>query len=301
MESNIIFLGTGGDAFVVGKQLRASGGIILQIGELQFHIDPGPGALVRAAQHEINLRANTAVFATCNHVNHCNDLNAVISAMTYGGFDKRGILVASNSVINGQTSYITDFHKKCLEKIIVLKAGQRLGIEDVEIYALPAVHSDPDTIGLKFITGGFTFTYSSDTAYSKEHAKAYKGTDILVLNVVLPGNEKGENQLNSEDAANIIKEVNPKLAIISHFGIKMLKADPLYEAREIQKQTGCQVICAKDGLIISPKSYSAESSQRRLPTIMREEKASVEIRQPGISEEKHEEPDSSQEKLKEEE
>ena len=53
MENKITFLGTGGDAFVIGKQIRASGGIILQAEGLQFHIDPGPGALVKAAENGI--------------------------------------------------------------------------------------------------------------------------------------------------------------------------------------------------------------------------------------------------------
>jgi ribonuclease BN (tRNA processing enzyme) len=264
MENKITFLGTGGDAFVIGKQIRASGGIILQTEGLQFHIDPGPGALVRAAENGINLRGNTAVIATCNHISHCNDINAVISAMTYAGFDKRGVLVASNSVVNTEEKYLTEFHKNCLEKIIVLKSGQRLGIEDIEIHALPANHTDPDTIGLKFITNDFILTYSSDTAYSKALIKAYKDSDILILNVPLPGDEKKEGQLNTSEAAKIIEEVNPKLAIITHFGIKMLKADPLYEARQIQKQTNVQVLVAKDGFTISPASYAAKSTQKRL-------------------------------------
>ncbi|MDP6600597.1 MAG: MBL fold metallo-hydrolase, partial [Candidatus Woesearchaeota archaeon] len=87
IASSIIFLGTGGDSYVVGKQLRASGGIILQINDDQYHIDPGPGALVMAKETGVNLRANTALFVTHNHLNHCNDINAVIDAMTYGGFD----------------------------------------------------------------------------------------------------------------------------------------------------------------------------------------------------------------------
>ncbi len=300
MESNIIFLGTAGDAFVVGRQIRASGGIILQFDDMQFHIDPGPGSLVRAAQNDINLRANTAVFTTCNHINHCNDINAVINAMTYGGFDKRGVLVAANSVVNGDGSYLTDFHKRCLEKIIVLKAGQHLGIENVEIHALPASHSDADTIGLKFVTEDFTLTYSSDTKYSKEAVRSYVNTDILILNVVLPGKEEGEDKLNSDDAVRIIREVNPKLAIITHFGIKMMKADPLYEAREIQKQTGCQVICAKDDMVISPKAYSAESQQKRLSSILQKEKH-IEVREePEIQEEHVEQKEEHQAYLTEE-
>ena len=45
MQSKILFLGTGGDATVVGKQKRMSGGIILKIEGYQFHLDPGPGSL----------------------------------------------------------------------------------------------------------------------------------------------------------------------------------------------------------------------------------------------------------------
>ena len=52
---SIIFLGTGGDEFVVGKQLRGSGGIVVQVEGYQFHIDPGPGALIKARQAGINL------------------------------------------------------------------------------------------------------------------------------------------------------------------------------------------------------------------------------------------------------
>jgi len=54
------------------------------------------------------------------------------------------------------------------------------------------------------------------------------------------------------------------LAIIQHFGFDMLKADPLLEARDIQRVTGVQTIAAKDGLIITPASYDAGSKQKRL-------------------------------------
>ena len=43
----------------------------------------------------------------------------------------------------------------------------------------------------------------------------------------------------------------------------MLKADPLNEAREIQRVTGVQTIAAKDGLLISPESYGEYKSPVR--------------------------------------
>ena len=35
MEASIIFLGTAGDTYVVGRQLRASGGVIIKVDENQ--------------------------------------------------------------------------------------------------------------------------------------------------------------------------------------------------------------------------------------------------------------------------
>ena len=44
----------------------------------------------------------------------------------------------------------------------------------------------------------------------------------------------------------------------------MLEANPIYEAREIQKQTEVQTIAAKDGLMINPLSMSISLRQKSL-------------------------------------
>ncbi|NQV09346.1 MBL fold metallo-hydrolase [Candidatus Woesearchaeota archaeon] len=259
MESKIIFLGTGGDSIIVGKQIRASGGIILQVDDNQFHIDPGPGSLLQAKNFGVNLRNNTAVFATHNHVNHCNDINAVIDAMTYGGMDRKGVAVCNKIVCNGNDDYtptLSKFHRNCVEKTIVLEQGQRLGINDVEIRALSAVHSEPHTIGLKFFTSKFTLTYTSDTGYDKTLAHEYKDSDIIIFNLQFPGNMGKTHYLCTEDVIKILKDVKPKLVIIQHFGVKMMNEDPLNEAREIQKATKIQTIAATDGMVINPSSYA---------------------------------------------
>ena len=258
MKAKIIFLGTGGDSIVVGKQLSASGGIILQVDDNQFHIDPGPGAIIKAKEYGLNLRNNTAVFASQNQINHCNDLNAVIEAMTYGGLDKHGLAVCNNTVYNGNNEYapyLTEFHKSCTEKSIVIDVGQRLGINEVEIRATSAIHSDTNTIGFKFFTSKFTLGYTSDTSYDKTLSHDYKGSDILILNVQFPGDMRKHHYMCSDDAAKLIQEVKPKLAIIQHFGVKMLNSDPLNESREIQKKTKIQTTAATDGMSLNPLSY----------------------------------------------
>ena len=266
MQPNIIFLGTGSRSVVMGKQLRGTGGIILQVDEHQFHIDPGPGALNMAKEFYINMRENTCVLVSHPHIGHCNDVNAVIDAMTHSGLDKKGVLVGNDLVINGNNfirPYVTEFHKKCLEKYIVLGTGQKLGIDDIEIKATTTKHSI-DNIGFKILTTQFTLSYFSDTAYTPELIEEHKDSDIIILNVVNPFDEKTKYNLNSNSAVKIIEKLKPKLTIITHFSMKMLKADPLLEARRINKETKTQVIAAKDGTTINPLSYSAKSKQKTL-------------------------------------
>ena len=265
--SKIIFLGTGAQSIVLGKQIRASGGIIIQSGENQIHIDPGPGALVRAKEFGVNLRENTALLVSHNHIGHCNDVNAVIDAMTYSGLDRQGVLISNETLINGTEDivpYLTKFHRNCLEKVMVLKEGQKAAIYDIEIKAIPVVHSESNAIGFRILTPEFDLVYTSDTDYSNKIIEAYQGCDILILNVVNPTEYKTTGNLCTEDAIKIIEKVKPRLSIITHFGVKMVEADPINEAREIQKQTKQQVIAAKDGMSINPATYAAKSQQKSL-------------------------------------
>jgi len=267
MASKITFLGTGGDSFVVGKQILSSGGIIIQVDDNQFHLDPGPGATARAKEHDINLRANTAVLVSHAHLNHCNDVNAVIDAMTHGSLDKIGVLVCNKTLVEGgnnQHPYLTEFHKQCLEKVIALESGQRVGVNDAEIRATKAVHTDPATIGFKIFTPEFVLGYTSDTSFSEVIVDDYKGVDILIMNVKFPSDIKEKFHLNTKNAIDLVNKIKPRLAIIQHFGIKMLNADILNEARTISRETKCQVIAAKDGLTINPASYSAKLRTKTL-------------------------------------
>ncbi|MFC1800568.1 MBL fold metallo-hydrolase [Nanoarchaeota archaeon] len=267
MDNKIIFLGTAGDSSVYGKQYKASGGIILQLGDVQLHLDPGPGTLVRADQYGVNLRANTAVLVSNSSLKNCNDINAVIDAMTHSGLDKKGVLIANNTVVNGndkQDAYLTKMHRNYVERIIVMESGKRIGIEDMEIHALPAKTQDSEAVGYKIISPHSTIVYSGDSVFRNDVVRNYRHSDILILNIASPESTKPSTSFSSEDVVKIIKDVNPKLAVITGFGMKMLKADPLYEARKIQSETGVQVVAAKDGMVINVASFSAKVRQKTL-------------------------------------
>jgi len=258
--AKITFLGTAGSSAVVSRQLRSSGGIIIALDEeLQFHLDPGPGSLIKAKEYNVNLHHNTAVLVSHNHINHCNDLNVVIDAMTHGGIEHRGIILGSKSVLHNLEKshpFLTKHHQNLVEKIIPMEANHKVGIELVEINALPTDHTDETAIGFKFFCPKFTLSYTGDSEITEELIEALNGTDILILNVPYPNNTAKGKNLDTESAIKIISQVRPRLSIITHFGLEMLKTDPLIEARKIQRITGIQTIAARDGLTISPSNYN---------------------------------------------
>jgi ribonuclease BN (tRNA processing enzyme) len=270
MQSTLIFLGTGGDSFTVGRQTHGSGGFIIFNDDVKLHIDPGPGTLNRIKAAGLSPRDTTAIVCTHKHIGHCNDLNAYIDAMTHSGLDKKGVVLASESVINGtadEHAYLTEFHKSCVERAIVLTPGSKIGIEDFEVIATGTLHADQTGIGLVIQAPDATIGYTSDTQYSNDIAKQYEGCDILILNVPYPfGVNKQEcvNGLCADDVIKILEKVRPKLAIMTHFGIKMVKSDIIDITREIQKTTGVQTIFAKEGMGLIPSNYAARSEQKRL-------------------------------------
>ncbi len=266
--SKILFLGTGGDAFVIGKQYRASGGIIFEYEDNQFHIDPGPGALVMAKMMGINLRETTAVFITKNDIFRANDGNAVISAMTHEGMDKRGVLVCPSSVLldddKKKGPFVNKLYKEYLEKSITVDNTRRIGINNIDIEVIELKEPLEKECGFKFITPKFNLAYIPDTVLTNNLLADLNEIDVLIIGIREPRGSEKKTCMSGDNAEKIIKKVNPQLAIITGFGVKMLQADPLYEARELQRETGVQIIAAKDGMSINPISFAATVRQKRL-------------------------------------
>lgn len=258
-----MFLGTGGGRHVMASQQRYTGGILIKINGQQLHLDPGPGALVRALEYGLNPMDTSAFLVSHMHIDHCNDINLLINAVTQGGMEKKGTLIASESLIPGQSMLHGRF-AGWLEKRKHMMAGQTTRLGDVSIEALPTKHTDELGIGFKITTNKVVLSYTSDTDYRARIADTYAGSDVLILNCQQPELEPLGHHLSSGKVVEILERVKPKLAILTHFGEGMLNANPLYEAREIQRRTGIQTVAAHDGMILHPQSYSAASAQSRI-------------------------------------
>lgn len=260
--TKIIFLGTAGSSAVTSKQLRASGGIILQSKNIQFHIDPGPGSLNMCQKCGINPHHTTAILISHNHLNHCNDLNIIIDAMTHGGIERRGICLAAKSILHPEKGhpFLTNYHGRLLEKIIPIENKHKIEVGDIEVNTISANHTDPYAVGFKFICPKGIISYTGDTDLTPELLDDLQGTDVLILNVPYKDNKKVGKNLNINEAIEIIKSIQPKIAILTHFGLDILREDPLVAARDVQRETGIQTIAAKDGLVLATEGVEIHKS-----------------------------------------
>jgi ribonuclease BN (tRNA processing enzyme) len=244
----IKFLGTAGARFVMIKQLRSSGGIWLSYKSTNILIDPGPGSLVRCAKTKPKLDPGSldAIILTHKHLDHSADVNVMIEAMTEGGFKKRGVLFCPRDAV-GPEGVVYSYAKSLVEKIVILEKGD-FSVGDLR-FEVPLRNVHPvETYGLKFYIDDTIVSFLSDTDYRDFLTDTYKGSSVIVLNVVFYQKRDDIEHLCLEEALEIVKRIRPRKAILTHFGMSMLKAKPHLLEEKIRKDLKLDVECAYDGL-----------------------------------------------------
>jgi phosphoribosyl 1,2-cyclic phosphodiesterase len=248
----ILFLGTGGARFVVARQIRASGGMWMRFGQTQLHVDPGPGALVRALAHvpPCNPRELSGIVLSHKHLDHANDVNVMIEAMTSGGFRRRGTLLAPQDALEGEP-VVLPYAQRFVERIDVAKErGGPYRIGEVEVRAsIRHVHA-VETYGLHFQHGDRTVSYLPCGRYFEGLADDYAAhkPDVLVINVLRYRDSMDVDHMTFDQARRVIAIVRPRVAVMQHFGTKMLEQNPQRLARELEDELGLRVIAAHDNM-----------------------------------------------------
>jgi len=247
---NLKFLGTAGARFVVIKQLRKSGGIWLNLDETKILIDPGPGSLVRClnSKPKLNPYDLDGVILTHRHIDHSNDINIIIEAMTNGGFKKKGLIFAPSDALYDDP-VILKYIRNHVEKIIILKEKGEYKIGNIK-FSTPVKHiHGVETYGLNIFGKNITISLITDTKYFDD-IYSYYNSDILIFNVVLRESKEHIMHLSIKDVEKIIKKNKPKLSIITHFGMNMIRAKPWEIAESLSNKIGVKVIAATDGMSI---------------------------------------------------
>jgi phosphoribosyl 1,2-cyclic phosphodiesterase len=248
----LVFLGTGGGRFAMITQKIRTGGLRILSDELNIHVDPGPGALVYSLEMGLNPQKINAILVSHSHLDHTNDAGVLIEAMTDGGTKSKGLLAAAHSVLHGNEicdGAVSNYHKRLPEEVVDARVGTTFKVGDIEVKACNAVHTDPDAVGFRFETKGFgSFAYMPDSEHFEGISDFYGGVRLLILSVLRPSDRPWKGHMTTDDAAKIISEVRPEMAVITHFGMLMIFKGPDREAGLIEKRTGVTTIAAKDGM-----------------------------------------------------
>ena len=189
--TTLTFLGTGGGRFATITQKRRTAGIRITNEEVNIHLDPGPGALIYSINTGLDPQKITAILVSHSHSDHYTDAEVLIEAMTRGTLQKRGILAAANSVLNGNLTCeasISKYHQKTPQQTITAESGTVFQVGSMKVTATKAYHTDPDAVGYRFSIPKFgDFAYTNDTEYYTEIGKHYENIRLLVLCVMRPG------------------------------------------------------------------------------------------------------------------
>jgi len=258
---SVLFLGTGGARFVVARQFRASGGMWMRFGRTQIHVDPGPGALVRALSHvpPCNPRELSGIVLSHKHLDHANDVNVMIEAMTSGGFRRRGVLLAPQDALEGEP-VVFPYVQRFVERIEVAK--ERSGphrIGDVDVHtSVRHVHA-VETYGLHFRYEGRVLSYLPCGRYFEGLAGDYAAhkPDVLIVNVLRYRDSMDVDHLTFDRARDVLAAVRPRVAVLQHFGTKMLEQNPERLARELEDELGIRVMAAYDNMLLDVETEVA--------------------------------------------
>jgi phosphoribosyl 1,2-cyclic phosphodiesterase len=250
----IKFLGTAGARFVVAKQLRSSAGVFLRIKEKSIILDPGPGTLVRLAKSRppIDVTKIDAIILTHAHIDHSNDVNVLIDAMTGGGMDGRGMLFAPIQCLEGANAVILPYLRGFVRDIGILKSHQTYRIDDLT-FATSSQHQHPvETYGVMFQYHGKKLSFMVDTKYFPALVNDYGGSHILIMNVVRfkPHESGAVMHLSIGDVKEILSRIRPEKSILTHFGMTMLRAKPREVASRLSDELQLEVIAASDGMTV---------------------------------------------------
>jgi len=225
IDDELLILGSGGGRHNIRTQHRATGGILYKFNGIQTHIDPGPGAIVRLNQYHEDPLKTELFIVTHVHIDHFNDLCAIIEASRERLHDKnykyykKGTLITTNDTLK----FVSEYHQNMLEKIIPFKTGDSIDYKGVQIEATKVIHSKVEGFGVIFRLKKYSIGFSSDTKIFEGFSEQFSGVDILVLNLLRPDSITCKRHLCTDEVIPYLNTIKPPLRglIITHFGSYM--------------------------------------------------------------------------------
>jgi phosphoribosyl 1,2-cyclic phosphodiesterase len=253
--TKVIFFGSGGGRVNLIKQFRGTGGFALIHDGIFIAVDPGPKALCSISAAGLDPQLLDAIIVTHCHIDHVLEAPLLIEAMCGFMLEKKGSLMASKSVLDGDANgdrSITLYHQSMLNHILKPIAGESVELnisskKSLIFETTPVIHDDKTGFGFSITLGGKKISYTSDTEYKSGLLdSSFKGSDLLIANNLKPESDGIPDHLHSGALIKLLDDLKPTCCIMTHMGVKMIRAGPEIEAKRIEEISGIRTIAARD-------------------------------------------------------
>ncbi len=248
--NRLVFLGSGGGRTITFTQIRHTGGIYGELDGNNFIIDPGPGSISNARRLKLRIEKINIVMLSHRHVDHSTDVNAYLDGLS------NATLIAEKTCLTGDeddTPVVSKYHQEKAKFIRGVSSDEEIAVDNIKIRTTRAEHTSP-VVGF-VIEGSKKIGYTADTIYFDGIEKYYDGVDIFIANVLVP-HGKIPTMVKHFSVDDVAKTVNgmkfkPKLIILTHLSMWMLKNNPYEQAKFVEKNTGVKTLAAHDDMEIN--------------------------------------------------
>lgn len=247
-DNFIHFLGTTGDKEIFFKGIRAMGGLYLNIQDTAIILDPGVGTFANFIKKYAKVKLD-GILLSHVHIDHSNDMNIFIEYMGACGERKQGSLLLPKQAIDDNviSSYLMEYPKD----VYISRPNQSYYIKNLKITSIEH-HHGVESYGFMIDTGKEKIAIITDTRYFSELVDAYEGADILIINVPYnKGMKETSLHLDIVSVEKLVKSIEPKKVILTHFGKDILQDDPISIVMDMSKRHHIEVIAAYDDMILT--------------------------------------------------
>ncbi|MDQ7081625.1 MAG: MBL fold metallo-hydrolase [Aquificota bacterium] len=212
-------------------------------------MDPGPGAFVYLKELGLDYRSIDLIVLSHIHLDHTADVNTLIEACTDGGRRKDLSLFCPRSAVEGEDRVVLPYLLKRLKCVEYLEEGSDLRCGSLKVRAVMRhTHHGAETYGLSF---NDRVVYMTCGRYEERMIDMYpENPELLIINTTFYRKREGIDHLSVEEIKEFLKVKRPERTVITHFSMEMHGRDPEKVALDLSRETGLEVISAKDGMVL---------------------------------------------------
>jgi phosphoribosyl 1,2-cyclic phosphodiesterase len=169
----------------------------------------------------------------------------MVEAMTDGGFQHRGMLFCPSDALD-EDPVVLKYLRRFPREIVRLAPETSYSVKGMTFTTSARHVHQAETYGFRF---GDRLGWVTDSAYYDDIALQHKA-NVMVIHTVLLHCRPELPHLCVDDVERIIREAKPRLAILTHYGLTVWRANPQEIAADMTQRLGIEVQAARDGMTI---------------------------------------------------